>query len=235
MDLLEMYKSFCHNILKKMDRWGYNKASRAIASLLIEPLAVIKSAWRWNQVIMTGGARVDRAYLLIHGNHHNPSAWVEFSKGALNAALFTVHLPSGPITEVDVRLIEEKIEEIQKKVGDVPIDLVGHSRGAIVAFLAALQKGCFEFTEKGEIEFARHLFFKGEVSRLIGIAHPYSPNLLAALDPADQKKVFEIVAERDVLVLDQSHLPSHQKFHSKAGHVGVLYDKEAINWVLPDY
>jgi predicted esterase len=80
--------------------------------------------------------------LCLHGNYHGPSAFTDIAaalKEAYDPGIFTVQLPHGPRTEKDTHIINAKLKEIRDLyeahgVPNVKIDLVGHSRGADLAF-----------------------------------------------------------------------------------------------------
>lgn len=75
--------------------------------------------------------------LLIHGNYHNQSAWLPLAKYLHDTSypgpIFTVNLPSGPITDRDYEIINHKCAEI-RRLTEIPIAMIGHSRGGVFIF-----------------------------------------------------------------------------------------------------
>ncbi len=188
------------------DRYRYPRLGRALASLLAEPKAFVKTVFyypfgrfQFNSLKINGPA-----ILLLHGNHHNPSAFFGLSRYLKKekgiGPLFTVALPSGEITENDISRVEEKLAHIrslyEKEGIPFSFSIVAHSRGAEVA--------------------ARFLSHPN-LSKVVALGTPIS----TLFTPENQEKLFEIDALRDVLVLERSTGPNQADFN--LGHLGLLH------------
>lgn len=97
--------------------------------------------------------------LLLHGNLHNQSAWLplaEYLHGKkYPGPVFTINLPSHQITVRDKIIIEDKLDEIKDlyKSKNYPyrkVTLIGHSRGACLAF----ERLFYRKSDKNSYEFS---------------------------------------------------------------------------------
>lgn len=123
--------------------------SIAVGTLFLEPLSVLRATidWIWhgisktphfsgvNPTKLTKKQRQLTPVLCLHGNYHSPTAFTGIAHSLKDFPLFTVRLNNGDISDGDYQRIEKKIDEIQTLYGnrEIKIDLIGHSRGALIA------------------------------------------------------------------------------------------------------
>lgn len=97
-------------------------------------------AYGLNPQVLTDEQARYPALILIHGNYANQRVWFPlaraFQKLKYPGPVYTVNLPAGEVTEEDFSILKKKMLEInagyeKKGVLNVPIHLVGHSRGVV--------------------------------------------------------------------------------------------------------
>ncbi len=191
-----------------------------------------------NPAVLTKEQRLQSPILLVHGNIHNQSAWLSLAKElkVLNRAVYTINLPAGKITKKDHDLVNQKIAEIQLQFlnPDLKIDLIGHSRGALMAFEAAWIKR----NEKNELFWNRST----TIGKTIFLGTPLSTEWtdLITRDHGDQLEsyldtVHEVTGSRDVLMRDQPLPEIKNQLRLSIGHAELLYSDavhaQIIDWL----
>lgn len=182
--------------------------------------------------IITESNAVKNPILLLHGNYHNQSAWLSLAKILQKnniGPVFTVNLHNGPVTEKDQWIVDEKVNSIKQQYyhlgrKDVRIHLVGHSRGALLAFLYSLDQ---DNNKKNVIQNWRE-----DIGRIIRMGHPTTIEEKQILATPLLNSLFDIVATRDKIVTRESSLSDEQKFIINCGHLELLYSKQAHQIVL---
>lgn len=178
------------------------------------------------------------ATLFIHGDMHDPSAWIPFAKKFKEervGPMYAVHLNSGMLVEDDRDLIEEKIEEIKAHYNshgkEAIIDIVGHSRGTEYALLTGFTRNSARIEES--VILWNEMTPREEVGRIIRIGTPTDQNLLSQIPEKVRNSLYEIDADFDLLVSERS--THFQKFTSDTGHLGLLYgldvQEKTIQWL----
>jgi len=252
LSLYERVSSFYQRKIQKFveilqeNKWF--KTSMVLGTLLSEPLSSIKAGFYYslgqkkafnfynlNPKSLKEEQIDKRPILLIHGNYHNQSAWIDLAKkmNYLNpnplGPIYTVNLPNGSITDKDYEIIHEKFLEIEAQYekhskNDVKIDLIGHSRGGALAQ-----------------RIAPWIYLKNhyqKIDKIINIG-----NVLNQKDINDHKEfdadfasyTYEITGEYDVLVRESSLLSSDHQRKIPSGHLGLLYSdqvhQQIIDWL----
>ncbi len=170
--------------------------------------------------------------LLLHGNYHNQSAWLAFAKhmqGESMGPLYTVNLASGAYSRDDKTVINDKIEQIKKQYtqlgrNDVKINLIGHSRGAVMAFYMSLPTNTWNIDATGNfVMISKPKNWRDDIGLTIRLAHPTTEYEKKLILPPMQNSLYDITAKEDTLITTQSALsPSHQ-FNYDCGHLSLLY------------
>ncbi len=173
-----------------------------------------------------------RPMLLLHGNFHNQSAWIMMAKAlqkADGAPIFTVNLYSGDFNAKDRPIIEAKIEVIKqlyRKMGidNIEIDIMGHSRGATMAFYTALENDCWEIDQEGGIGvIADQVKWRKEIGNIIRLGTPTTAYQSQWLNAAMRNRIYEIDGVYDCLVDARSKADTKHKAEIKCGHLALLF------------
>lgn len=243
-----MYRTTIQRLVGFLKRRGWSDLSSVLGTILVEPWQALKAglmeaaSWKkpfnfygMNPQVLTEEHLKRRPLLLIHGNYHNQAAWLSLAKTFQAHALgplYTVNLPSGLITQKDYQLIQSKIEEIQAQyqhhhVDRVKIDLIGHSRGAFLAFRLAWtipkERGHRMWQRNEAIS---HVIKMGSTLNLREIEK------LQEVDPHFRDRLYELVGTQDILEPKPSLLsPQHQKI-IETGHLKMLTSLEAHETIL---
>lgn len=233
---------------------GYKVTSFVLASFLGEPLATFKSSFCYpvgyrnqfnyfglNPISLSPEQTEKRPILLLHGNYHNQSAFLFLAKILSEKDLgpvYTLNLHSGPLTEKDTDLIQEKIHQIQSQYEiygkKVKIDLVGHSRGAEMAFCMGMDKSCWEITPEGNIVIDNENFEKNpHIGRVIRLGLSTSDSYRDQIDEKYLEEIYEIDAEFDLIREHDeiSHQDPTHRLELPCGHVGLLQTEEALEQI----
>lgn len=228
-------------------RHQWHTLGMILGTLLQEPFQVLRAGFtlpaNWkkkfsyhglNPTNLTDAQQKKRPILLIHGNLHNQTAWIELSKKLQRTDLgpvFTVNLPSGEVTEKDFEIVDKKIQEIKalyekKGVSGISVDLVGHSRGCYLA-----QQRAYTDKQNGN----RIWSLRPDIGKVILIGTPLeSPeiNQIKRIDPNYTSRIYEITGQCDVLVREKSLLPANNHVDLKTGHLGLLYSRQMHERVI---
>lgn len=219
-------------------RHQWHTLAIVLGTLLQEPFQVLKAGFtlpaNWkkefnyhgmNPKSLTDAQLKKRPILLIHGNLHNQTAWIELSKKLQRTDLgpvFTVDLPSGEVTEKDCDIVDKKIQEIKslyekRGISGINVDLVGHSRGCYIAHRRA-----YTDNQNGN----RIWSLKPDMGKVILIGTPLDSteiDQIKGIDPNYLNRIYEITGQFDVLVREKSLLPANNHLELKTGHLGLLY------------
>lgn len=162
-----------------------------------------------------------RPILLIHGNLHNQSVWLEFAKMLKTAKLgpvYTVNLPSGLPGDKDVEILNKKYAEIKEQYKiqgkKIPkVNLVGYSKGGCIS----------ECILKGRPDIFDKIITVGYTRQFIN-----DNNQL-------ESRIFEITGKFDALISKKSSLPSNQQLEVDTGHLGLVFSEKVhqqiIDWL----
>lgn len=235
-----------------LDKYEWNLTSSILGTVLTEPVQGIKSGFNYpynwkkhfnfynlNPNSITEKQAEKRPLLLLHGDYHNQSAWLSFAekiKGSNLGPVYTVNLPNGNISINDYEIIHKKILLIKSQYkhhgqDNIKIDLIGHSRGGILAHRMAWTT----LNVDGEIYWNR----SDDIGKIIKIGSVLSQeeiNHITRVDPNFSHRLYEITGQYDALLKDVSLcLPNHQVIVSR-GHLGLLYSDYVhqliMRWLL---
>jgi hypothetical protein len=217
-----------------------------IGTLLLEPGRAIKAMcmglvngkrpfnyFRLNPKTLSKIQKEKIPILLIHGNYHNQTAWLSLAKklrSSLLGPVYTLNLPSGPVTERDFALVEKKIKAIKAQYKkDIKIHLIGHSRGGFVAFRMAWTKA----------QENKRLWIRskdiGKVIRIGSVSDKKELHAIEEIDPDYRKRLYEITGGADAIATASSLLPAERNKTFGTGHLGLLYSskihRQIIRWL----
>lgn len=248
------YKTAIKSFLDFLKNHDYRATRMIIAPYLLEPFSVFKASCLyplgWKAKLQCFGLNPSKItleqsrhkpLLLLHGNYHNQSAWLKLAHAlqkVYQGPLYTVNLHNGNLTEKDRPLIEAKIEEIKKQYKaygkeDIEIDIIGHSRGATVAGLTALDGSSWRINEKGRVIFdPDKIAWRSDIGNIIRIGSPTLEEELSLLDPYMRSKIFEIDGKDDCDVEERSLLDQDHRVEIPCGHLTLLFASEVHAAVL---
>ncbi len=243
---VEFYRKLIRKMICFLRERQWKAAAVMFGTMLLEPLHAIKAGfatplgWRkrfnfyqFNPGSVTSEQAQKRPILLIHGNYHNQSAWLDFAKklAATNFGLgpiYTINLPSGEITNNDYDCLDEKINSIKGQYchygyGDTKIDIVGHSRGAYLAQMAI----------KNILGLSNYI---GKLIKIGSILDKENFDLIRRQNPVLINHIYEIRGLKDCIECGKSLLPQRQRLDVDSGHLGLLYlsktHEQIIEWLL---
>lgn len=259
-DLFDLKRKYFKKIslfLEFLETKNCRFLSLALASYLSEPVASVKSSFYYllgylpifrffglNPKKLTRAQATKNPILLLHGNYHNQSAFLFLAKKILKKNLgpvFTINLHSGSLTEEDRLLIEEKILEIQREYARYrkkpTIDLVGHSRGAEMAFCIGMAKENWNI-DQGKINIDTEKNAKNfAIGKVIRLGLSTSPTFRKKIAKEYLKTIYEVDAAFDMICKKEersSQFHTH-RYVASCGHLGLLQDKhvleKVINWL----
>lgn len=234
-----------HEIRHFFNQIGLPRLGRTITAFCSEPIHSLRASiyyllgcrksfqfYGMNPSQISEDQAQQRAILLIHGNFHNQSAWLALAKALQNydlGPIYTVNLPPGPLTEKDREILNAKLQEIQSHYaakGQVgTIDIVGHSRGSEVAFLAALEDRCYELYH-GEKRLSSNLSFKPQIGKVLRVGTPTDAIEMRALSQDLLDRIFEINAQNDCFIPQKSLLQNGKETTFPTGHLGLLFSSQ---------
>lgn len=126
--ITQAYKKRIVEFVKFLDNHHWYVTSMVIGTLLSETREVLKSVFLWpsywkkdfdfyglNPKILSKEQRKENPVLLIHGNYHNPTAWLDLAKKLkeqYKGPIYTISLPNGDITSHDLDLVNKKMSDI---------------------------------------------------------------------------------------------------------------------------
>jgi pimeloyl-ACP methyl ester carboxylesterase len=225
------YERAIKNLMSWLEGWAGRAVAMAIGTILLEFSHALRAAIEWlfysccgtphfsnvNPEKLTPAQLTMNPVLCLHGNYHTPSAFTGIAQAlqsAHNPALFTVQLNHGQVTDEDHRIIHAKIAEIialyrQHGVENIKIDLIGHSRGARLAFLQSANP---------------------QIERVVLIGH-YANHSQQSDAFAVQDRCLQINGESDCLISEESLEQARARaledpLHSQiinTGHLGLVY------------
>ena len=194
-----------------------NEFSHAMDSGIVAPLGLMDNFHLFgaNPLKLTEEQKRLEPILLLNGNYSHQACFLpllyKLSKSGNKRPIFTLNLPPNCR---DIHLILNKVELIKKqydKVDDLffNIDLIGHSNGAdLVQILLQTRK----------------VFF---INRIITLGTPCYIE-----DQFNNKKIFDITAKNDPLILEKSCLVhSSNRVEVDTGHLGLLFHAKSLNAV----
>ncbi len=246
--ICNIYKDAIQNFILFLAKHKFIVTSMVLGTLLLEPCESIKAAfmipaglkkhfnfYNMNPKTLTREQLNKQPILLIHGNYHNQSAWISLVKKlkAENLGpIYTVNLPSGPITDKDYKAIKEKVDEIKSQykrynIHNIKINVIGHSRGGFLAAQIAstvLGKGK-KCSEVGSENF-------GKVIKIGSVLNQSAISSIQEEDLDFCDRVYEITGKYDALVTGQSLLPASHTKMVNSGHLGLLYSAKTHHHVI---
>lgn len=232
-------------LVKKLSNFLHNHELHMlrmiVCTLVAEPVDSISCAFRMQQGVGTMNnyglnpvklTDIQAQYpplLCIHGNFHNQSAWLPlaeyFQKNEYPGAIFTLNLPAGKFTHADSKLINQKIESIMScyKEANVPeekikLNLIGHSRGATLAYYAGFKN--FETTET-------HIRHKLADNTLINKTILIGNTISAHPDYRKSKPTY-INGRYDTLLFFKSSPEEIGGSLHNTGHLGLLSNSDVL-------
>lgn len=227
----------------------YTTAS-VLSTLLLEPWQAIKAGFlsvaNWkshfnyydmNPITLMEDQLKKQPILLIHGNYHNQSAWLDLAKELQLqniGPVYTVNVPNREITEVDYEIVQKKIDEIKEQYknhnSDIKINLIGHSRGAYLAHQFSwwnkYYDGKFFWNRSEDI---------GKVIKIGQVLKQKEIDTIQKWYPDFKDRVYEITGKYDFLYSPQSFLQDTHKKEIDMGHLGLIYSpdthQQIIKWL----
>jgi|GEM_PF-2113170 len=204
-------------VVKLIMRTLVNEFSHAMDSGLVAPLGYMEKFHLFdaNPNQITDEQKKLTPIILLNGNYSHQATFLpllyKLFKSGNKRPIYTVNLPPNCR---NIHLILEKVELIKKQYGKVDdlffkIDMVGHSMGAFL--IQELLKSQFSFF----------------VNRVITLGTPCAIKKLF-----NHKKIFDITARNDLLILEKSCLSSSEnKIEVDTGHLGLLFHKHSLGAV----
>ena len=253
------YLTFVQKLIGAMYKAKWCGLAMSMGSLLVEPLHSIRAGLTtplgWlkrfhfhglNPKKITPEQVHKRPILLIHGNYHNQSAWLSLAKKLKKAGLgplYTVNLHQGPLTESDREILHRKIDEIKSHYKhmnreQIQIDVIGHSRGAMMGFYMGLDSNTWGIDEQGNFYLKNGAVpLHPEIGKVIQIGNAASHWDLEHIGLLSN--VYEVVGAYDIVAPNRSLLPLHQQFTQPSGHLGLIYSdavhQKIIDWLSESY
>lgn len=224
-----------------------------LSTLFFEPIEQLKACFTYflgwkrhfnfynlNPTQITQEQAEKNPILLLHGNLHNQSAWLSLAKAlqqANHGPLYTVNLFHGRLSMRDSEIINAKIEEIKQQYrlyGKEPkIDLIGHSRGAVMAYYMGISPDSWKIVGGRVIRTNGEIKQRKEIRKIIRLGYPTTQEDLDIF--GTNANVFDISGKKDILVRHCSNLPPSQCREIDCGHVGLLYSpavhEQIIKWL----
>lgn len=243
-----LYRNVIKELVNFLRKHKFFTTALVFGTLLSEPWQSIKAgfislvSWKkhfnfynLNPFILTESQVKKRPILLIHGNYHNQSAWLNLAKKLKESDLgpvYTVNLPSGKVTHKDFEIIERKLEQIkfqyqQKGISNIKVDIVGHSRGSSLAHLIAWT------ADKGDRN--RYLYKSETIGKVIKIGSSLEFDEITQIqriDPQFNNRVYEIVGQHDILVTNPSLFPPDRQKTIQVGHLELLFSSQMHQTVI---
>lgn len=243
------YRNAIRRFVAFLKKHGWHVTAMVLGTLLLEFWVALKAAflmpasWKshfnfynMNPLEITEEQSKKRPILLIHGNYHNQSAWLDFAKKLKNSHLgpvYTVNLPNGDVTKKDFEIVNKKIEQIKNQyakfnIKDITIDLVGHSRGAYIASKVAMD----HFVEQ-----------ESDIHSVITLGTPQDAELMSIIKRMDNlnrlggssipcPEFYDITGSYDVLCDESSPLDLDHQYIAETGHLGLLYCSQVHQQVI---
>lgn len=234
------------NVAKLREKGWYDLAS-LYGSFFAEPMEALRLAWwavrpdrRIDPKRLTVSQQGARPILCVHGKfgtrgQFGPLAQAFALSSLSHRPLFSISLKErGRLTASDYEAMWGRIEEIlllypEEVRGSIEIDIIGYSRGAEVAALAAFEgirvEGYHRYAVEGE------LCSREQIGKVILIGSPLSGRLPAETEVPPT--LFEIDGEWDILVDRRSRLEGEQSYTvPECGHCALLLSDECIDQIL---
>lgn len=243
VDLYVLYRNWMRKFVEFLQHYQFNVTALVLGTLLAEPWHSLKAgvcsplSWKknfnfhnLNPQFITEAQAKKSPILLIHGNYHNQSAWLNFAKILKRTRLgpvYTVNLPSGPVTGQDFAIINNKVNMIKTQyeeqgIAKIKIDVVGHSRGGFIAYCLAWKRDDPTWQ------------FQDNIGRVIKIGSVLNQEELLHISQVDQdmSRLYEIIGEHDILTIEKSLLPSSQHKIVNTGHLELLYSPDTHQGIM---
>lgn len=190
-----------------------------------------------------------RPILLIPGSNGKQQYFYTLAKKLSETNLgpvFSLDLQDPyPITKRDVDAVKKRIEEIKELyqksgyVGDLKIDIVGYSRGAMIGKFFVVDDQHWGVSENDSgmwtnenirVEWASNL-----IGRCIQLGKPVNDWWKSELAEAILDKLYDLDGEEDLVVKERSTLKEDHRFEVSSGHLGLLQNADAhkkiIEWL----
>jgi hypothetical protein len=148
--------------------------------------------------------------------------------------VYSLHLDYGFPLQADLERIREKMEVIREQYSqhgqELKVCLIGHSRGAELAFLSGISD-CF-IDESGLEIYDQTSSIDQTIDKIICLRTNMSP-IRRTLAPEEYfDRVYEIYGVKDTLVTISSNaVPDHQ-LAVNTGHFGMLYSDQVHNQII---
>lgn len=243
--MIRYYRKSIKKLVKFLCKHRWFLTAAVLGTFLTEPWQTIKASLMWptswkkhfnfynlNPKTLTKDQLKHRPILLLHGSHHNQSAWLSLAKKLKKSNLGPVYTINLTGNDSDYDLINLKILQILSiyrhyNIKDIKIDLVGHSRGGFFAH----QMAWFTLSADGQA-CSKNI---GKVIKIGDVLEQEHINQIVRQDPNFRQRIYEIIGTHDILVTDPSLLPSNQQKQIQIGHLGLLYSSKThqsvIDWL----
>lgn len=239
-------------IVQKLKKQGRGYLAALVATLCFEFKHVLKSARVYfhgkrrkfqyhglNPTTITKTQAAKNPILLLHGNYHNQSAWLELAQKIHKAdperPIYTLNMPVGYIVPKHYTLINRKIKSIQRQYerwGTIPpIHLIGHSMGGFLAQLIGLTRGTLK-----HLNGIRH-----DIGKIILLGSVFNEKQCKSFRPLQKNseyknRIYQIDGKYDLLVdkeVRQTSTILPQNFlEVPCGHLGLLHSNRVHNQIM---
>ena len=166
------YEREANNLVQIFEDKGYYRVAHAVSAILFETKTVLSLGYQlplgwmpsftWygvNPTELSATQLESNPVLLLHGNSNTQGVWLSVAEQLqleYPGPVFTINLNNGNYNPADKVLIEEKFTEIknlyaQYDITNCQIHLVGHSRGAYLAYYESMDPEQWSITVDGQI------------------------------------------------------------------------------------
>lgn len=238
VNIYQGYKHVVATATQGLRNLGFQGAARVFGALSWEPIVSVYAGydiWKgkvshfdkhgMNPTSLTELQKSQAPTLLLHGRDGSQGMFTAlgayFEKSNMGP-VFSVNLADGELTEKDVAVVDQKIQEITTLYGrEVKINMVGYSRGAELALFMALPKDKWRIEEGGKCFLASVAHWREEIGKIIRIGSMTLETEWDKLSKEMRENVYEIRG-RDDIHMPQLSYALNQYQVDGVGHVGLV-------------
>lgn len=246
------YEREANTLVQYIERTGYYRVAHATSAILLETKTVLSLAYQlplgwmpfftWygvNPTELSEAQLANQPVLLLHGNSNTQGVWLSVAEQLqlkYPGPVFTINLNNGNHNPADKVLIEAKFTEIknlyaQYDIHNCQIHLVGHSRGAYLAYYESIDPDQWSITVNGRIGVddlgnCSLLKFRPDVGRVIMIGSGKKPPQYSSYKFL-QEKFCAIIGTKDRLWPHDIALDEAHRVKIPSGHAELLMHPQA--------